>query len=197
MVEDNPIEVVCVGEDAQLRQLTISSLALLLPGVKAKDAPSGSWADMETGSVAIVCEGTLKQALATVQRASRYAGSIVVVGDDESPDESARLDYTRISRNSVSEVIGDIVVQCARLHDDHQARVELRETRRLIAAGQIALGLQHSINNPLTALLAEAQLLELDDLSPEHREAVERIITQCRRVADIVRRLDGVSQRSA
>lgn len=48
-------------------------------------------------------------------------------------------------------------------------------------------GLQHSLNNPLAALLAELQLLELEELAPEHREAVERAIGLCRRVIALVR----------
>jgi signal transduction histidine kinase len=48
-------------------------------------------------------------------------------------------------------------------------------------------GLQHSLNNPLAALLAELQLLELEDLKPEHREAVERAIGLVRRVVALVR----------
>lgn len=48
-------------------------------------------------------------------------------------------------------------------------------------------GLQHSLNNPLAALLAELQLLELEELSKEHREAVERAIGLTRRVIGIVR----------
>jgi signal transduction histidine kinase len=47
--------------------------------------------------------------------------------------------------------------------------------------------LQHSLNNPLAGLLAELQLLEMEDLQPEHREAVERSIELCRRVIQIVR----------
>ncbi len=48
-------------------------------------------------------------------------------------------------------------------------------------------GLQHSLNNPLAGLLAELQLLELEELAPEHRESVERAIGLCRRVIQIVR----------
>jgi signal transduction histidine kinase len=48
-------------------------------------------------------------------------------------------------------------------------------------------GLQHSLNNPLAALLAELQLLELEELKPEHREAVERAIGLVRRVVALVR----------
>lgn len=47
--------------------------------------------------------------------------------------------------------------------------------------------LAHTLNNPLAALLAELQLLELEDLRPEHREGVERAIELCRRVIRIVR----------
>jgi signal transduction histidine kinase len=47
--------------------------------------------------------------------------------------------------------------------------------------------LQHTLNNPLAGLLAELQLLEMDDLTSEQRAAVERSITLCRRVIQIVR----------
>lgn len=48
-------------------------------------------------------------------------------------------------------------------------------------------GLQHALNNPLAALLAELQLLELEELRPEHRESVERAIGLVRRVITLVR----------
>lgn len=47
--------------------------------------------------------------------------------------------------------------------------------------------LQHTLNNPLAGLLAELQLLELDELTPPQREGVERAIALCRRVIQIVR----------
>ena len=47
--------------------------------------------------------------------------------------------------------------------------------------------LQHSLNNPLAGLLAELQLLEMEDLPQEHREAIERSIELCRRLIVLVR----------
>ena len=73
------------------------------------------------------------------------------------------------------------------------ARDELRRTQRLLAAGEIALGLQHAMNNPLTAVLAEAQLLEMESLPPETTTAVRRIIESTRRLVALVRKLDAVS----
>ena len=63
--------------------------------------------------------------------------------------------------------------------------VRLQEIRQL--AGQ----LQHDMNNPLAALLAELQLLGMeDDLPVQHRTSVERSIELLRRVIGLTRRLD-------
>lgn len=69
---------------------------------------------------------------------------------------------------------------------------ELRRTQRIVAAGEIALGLQHSMNNPLTAVLAEAQLLEMDAATDEARMATKRIIDNTRRLVQLVRGLDPI-----
>ncbi|HSJ64694.1 MAG TPA: histidine kinase dimerization/phospho-acceptor domain-containing protein [Gemmatimonadaceae bacterium] len=64
---------------------------------------------------------------------------------------------------------------------------------RLAAFQKNAARLQHAMNNPLAALLAEEQLLATEDtLSDEHREAVERMIELTRRVIVLVRDLDGL-----
>lgn len=47
--------------------------------------------------------------------------------------------------------------------------------------------LQHTLNNPLAGLLAELQLLEMDDLTASQREGVERSIALVRRLVTIVR----------
>jgi signal transduction histidine kinase len=70
------------------------------------------------------------------------------------------------------------------------ARRELRAAQRLNAIGDLAASVQHAANNPLTAILAEAQLLEMEPLAPEHREALRRIVELSRRLAAIIRRLD-------
>ena len=77
------------------------------------------------------------------------------------------------------------------------ARDELRRTQRLLAAGEIALGLQHAMNNPLTSVLAEAQLLEMEPLPAETATAVRRIIESTRRLVALVRKLDAVSAKKA
>lgn len=66
---------------------------------------------------------------------------------------------------------------------------ELRRVRRQFALGAAARAAQHDLSNPLTALLAEAQLLQLEPLSAEQREAANRIVELARRIASVTRRL--------
>lgn len=70
---------------------------------------------------------------------------------------------------------------------------ELRRVRNQLALGETARTVQHAMNNPLTALLAEAQLLELEPLAEEHRLAVARMVELTRRVATVTRRFDAVT----
>jgi hypothetical protein len=50
---------------------------------------------------------------------------------------------------------------------------------------------QHAMNDAVTALLAEAELLELEPLADAHLRAVGRIVELAGRVARLARRLDG------
>ena len=66
---------------------------------------------------------------------------------------------------------------------DAQRREDLERMTALV---------QHALNNPLAALLAEAQLLAMETtLDPEHRAAVDRMTELVRRVIALVRGLDS------
>lgn len=67
-----------------------------------------------------------------------------------------------------------------------------RDAQRRDELQQITALVQHSLNNPLAALLAEAQLLAMETtLDPEHRAAVDRMTELVRRVITLVRELDS------
>lgn len=70
------------------------------------------------------------------------------------------------------------------------AQARLNQAARLTAVGELAAGLAHHINNPLTAIIAEAQLLQ-QDLPEGHpdREAVKVIENSGWRVQRAVQRL--------
>ena len=71
------------------------------------------------------------------------------------------------------------------------AEEALRKAQYLAGIGQTSLALQHQINNPLAAMLSYASLIEqgmLDD-EEERAEALSTIVTQARRIAEVVKRL--------
>ncbi len=131
-------------------------------------------------------------------RATGFLGPLALVVDG--PDAVAQGFASRLgARVVVRALIARELPSALAGHPDDRdpvttaIRSDLSRTRRLIAAGEIALGLQHALNNPLTALLAESQLLEMDALEPEQLQAVRRILELCRRTILLVRQLDGVS----
>jgi signal transduction histidine kinase len=75
--------------------------------------------------------------------------------------------------------------------EEDPATRELHRVRRQFALGESARTAQHELNNPLTALLAEAQLLELEPMAGEHRAAVGRIVALARRIAAVARRFEA------
>lgn len=136
-------------------------------------------------------------------RAGAFTGGIVVLADPSpsiepelSGEELGRLGATLVTEQRLAATLLDTVRSglASRSGEPGAAALlaHLDRTRQVLAAGEIALGLQHALNNPLAAILAESQLLEMDPLPDEQRKAVGRIVALCRRMIAIVRRLDGV-----
>lgn len=128
-------------------------------------------------------------------RAAGYEGALVLATQssmsDDAQAEAARLGVAECREG---EELGACLAQALSTIPDGSSMGEaLRQSRRLLAAGTVALRLQHAINNPLAALLAEAQLLEMDELNEEQKAAVRRMVELCRRVNALVRELDGIT----
>lgn len=70
------------------------------------------------------------------------------------------------------------------------AEDELSKARWLAGIGEATLALQHEINNPLSALLGNAELMIMDlDEKGERNELLDVIHEQALRIAEVVRRL--------
>ena len=74
-------------------------------------------------------------------------------------------------------------------------RQELSLNRRLVAIGQVAAGITHEINNPLTGVTAFAQMLMQMDIPENMKEAVEVIHEGTIRIVGIVDRLRTFARR--
>lgn len=71
----------------------------------------------------------------------------------------------------------------------------MSESKKMVDLSNAVGRVQHEMNNPLAALLAETQLLELDPaLTAEQRESVKRIVDLTRRVIASSRKLDALRE---
>jgi len=68
-------------------------------------------------------------------------------------------------------------------------RAKAEASSRLAAIGEMAAGIAHEINNPLTGVIGFSELLAQEDLSPDVAQHVRYIIEGSNRVRDIVKRL--------
>jgi signal transduction histidine kinase len=129
-------------------------------------------------------------------RAMGFTGAIVVVSDAGiEPDAAlAPMGAARITSRAIADqLIPRLAEQIALAGGEHAQQV--MRARKLVAAGEIAGRFQHSLNNPLAGILAEAQLMQLDSLRPEQHAALERIVGLCRRIVELGRSLDGMGER--
>ena len=70
---------------------------------------------------------------------------------------------------------------------DTQAK--LLHSEKLSAVGQFVAGVAHELNNPLTALIGFAELLQMDGVNDDTRESLQRITVSAERCHKIVQSL--------
>jgi signal transduction histidine kinase len=195
------LDVMLVMENPALEQLTKELLATVLPSASVTTAAFGA-APASDADIAVVDQTVrgLKDATAVQEmRARGYRGGIVLLAAscDTAPDQKLlALAPTRcVALAELTTALPAAIAELAARPDlgDQLGPIEkeLRRTQQLVAMGEATSRIQHTLNNPLTALLAESQLLEMEELRPEHLAAVKRMIELCRRLVIMVRGLDS------
>ncbi len=104
------------------------------------------------------------------------------------------LSPVRGEGNALESVIAvghDVTVECGAEQRAHRHLEELSHLGRLSDMAQMAGGLAHELNQPLTAVMTFAQaaerLLPADADTRNTRQALERVVANTQRAADIVR----------
>lgn len=186
-----------VVRESVARALPSAAFTIVAPG----DALPGRLPRADCVLLDATCDPGGASNLAHALRAGGAKGAIVVLVEDAEGALATRMSGIgavellplRDAPRQLGDAIGRALGGSSWSGPLDALQEELRRTQRIVAAGEIALGLQHAMNNPLTAVLAEAQLLELDATSDEMRTTVKRIIENTRRLVQLVRGLDPVA----
>ncbi|HUL77744.1 MAG TPA: ATP-binding protein [Vicinamibacteria bacterium] len=75
-----------------------------------------------------------------------------------------------------------------------KAQKQLLQSEKLATIGQMAAGIAHELNTPLTYIMGNLELLELQDISPSQREMVSSIARGADRIRSLARRLLAFSR---
>jgi len=78
---------------------------------------------------------------------------------------------------------------CKAYDDLRHTQEQLLQSEKMSAVGQLIAGVAHELNNPLTAILGYAQLLESEQLENRALEYVNRIFKQAQRTHRVVQNL--------
>lgn len=195
--------VVCVADDAAAASVVRDALLVGLPSLDVHAASPSAVNLLPDAHCLVVVDAAAGHGALDLLRRARAAGfdgaAALVASLDAPPDVAAAARQLGaaaiVAERDVVRDLAEAVLAALAAAPRRAAALpaldeELRQSRRLLAAGAVALRLQHALNNPLTALLAEAQLLEMEEeLPPPHRAAVERIVELCRRTIGVVRQL--------
>ncbi|MDT8441863.1 MAG: ATP-binding protein [Desulfuromonadales bacterium] len=130
-----------------------------------------------------------------VQFAGKLVGQIALANARDAYDQRAGDTIARLAS------LYAMVIERRRADEDRRLFEErTRHASQMRSLGEVAAGVAHEINNPVTGVINYAQLLlnRLDRGDTSRlREFLEKIIKESQRIADIVRSLLGTAQQSS
>lgn len=197
--------LVCLSTDRDAAAVLQHVVQTIVPGAWVETVDTTILRDPPDADCVILSVGAMHGEAAALARGLRSRGfrnALLLVAD--APETLPRDELTLLGIADVlstSELATALPPALARQLDLQGAATRspvaarlldsLRHLQGLVAAGQAAGGLKHKLNNPLAALLAEAQMMELEPMSPEHASAAKRIVELCRRVISVAETIDA------
>ncbi|MCJ7606145.1 MAG: PAS domain S-box protein, partial [Dehalococcoidales bacterium] len=131
----------------------------------------------------------LKELLPVGQLMATYQ----VVKGEKLPESTLEFRY---QKGSVDKIIAAVVTRMENsrmlltfsdISRDREEEEKLYLTDRLASIGEMATGLVHELNNPLTGILALSQMMLEGDMPEEHREDLTCVYDEAKRAAGIVK----------
>ena len=138
-----------------------------------------------------------------------FVGEMCVLRSQERPPKMTPQEYMGYAQVSC---VASATLDRVRLFNDLQLRadelahalwknqqinLQLLQTERLAAVGQLAAGAAHEINNPLAIISARSQLLEARETDERKRKDLHQISEQIERISAILQSLMGFARPNA
>jgi PAS domain S-box-containing protein len=112
-----------------------------------------------------------------------------------SNDEGLLVAISRQLSTTIEKV--RLYEETSKAYDDlRRAQEQLLQSEKMSAIGQLIAGVAHELNNPLTAILGYAQLLESETLDDKAKEYVGKIFKQGQRTHRVVQNLLSFARQS-
>jgi len=114
---------------------------------------------------------------------------------EKNPDRQVEFSYVinNRSRTFVATYmkIGreDVLVSISDMTEERQKQESMYLTDRLVSVGEMASGIAHELNNPLTSVVALSQIVANQDLPKDVKEDVLAINNEAQRAATVVRNM--------
>jgi PAS domain S-box-containing protein len=97
-------------------------------------------------------------------------------------------DIEKIITSNIIKMNGErILLTFKDISREREEEEKLYLTDRLASIGEMAAGLAHELNNPLTGILALSQLLSDSDIPEEYKEDLQHVYNEAKRAASIVK----------
>jgi signal transduction histidine kinase/ActR/RegA family two-component response regulator len=140
---------------------------------------------------------------------SDFTGELCILRSQDRPPKMTPQEYMGYSQVSC---VASATLDRLRLFDSLQMRadelsralwknqqinLQLLQTERLAAVGQLAAGAAHEINNPLAIISARTQLLESREDDEKKRRDLRQISEQIERISSILQSLMGFARPNA
>ncbi|WP_176441832.1 sensor histidine kinase [Granulicella rosea] len=177
------------------------------PGSKSFTIPIGTWENFDPEASKRKVEGKRerrkwRRAIISPLRTpgGRLVGAIAVCADDsarrsqewmKSSNRGMKPGEERRERG-LEQAMGPIEALCAKLAttiENAALSERLLRAEKLAGLGQLAGGVAHALNNPLTAVLGFAELIEETSTDPRVQQDARTIVSEARRMRDTVQSL--------
>jgi len=193
-------ELSCLYQISRVSARSIGSPDEVFQGIVELIPPA--WQYPEIASARITLDGKQYQTAGFKEAARRQASEVVVGGerrgvvevvyaeDRSCPEEEPFLEDERSLLDAIATQIAVVVEHQQAEEERARLQKQLMHADRLATIGQLAAGVAHELNEPLSSILGFAQLLKRDAALPKKgKEDIEKIVTASLHAREIIRKL--------